>query len=95
MPSEGPVARRRTSSAKKRREAYDHDAHKAVPMDPLEGAMTFLYLMQQQAAIDVATGNDPLERWRVAKEQDRELERARRRAWKDASHAAGRSSRRR
>lgn len=40
-------------------------------MDPLEGALTFLYLMQQQAAIDVATGTDPMARWRAAKEYDR------------------------
>ena len=53
-------------------EPYDHDAHKLVPMDPLAGVMTFLALMQQQAAIDVATGTDPRERWRIAKEYDRQ-----------------------
>jgi hypothetical protein len=41
-------------------ERFDHDAHKAELMDPLAGAMTFLYLMQQQASIDLATGTDPV-----------------------------------
>lgn len=58
-------------------ERYDHDAHKAQLMDPVEGAVTFLTLMKLQAAIDVATGTDPVERWRVAKEYDRR-ERAKR-----------------
>ena len=93
MQMEEPVARRRSKSTPQR-ETYDHDAHKAEPMEPLEGAMTFLYLMQQQAAIDVSAGNDPRARWWIAKEYDLEQERARRRAWKDANRAAGRSSRR-
>ncbi len=62
------MAPRRRPSSKQR---YDHDAHKAQLMDPLEGALTFLYLMQQQAAIDLATGTDPFVRWRAAKEYDR------------------------
>lgn len=47
---------RRSRPRKKKR--LDHDAHKQAPMDPLEGAMTFLYLMQQQAAIDLVTGTN-------------------------------------
>jgi hypothetical protein len=54
---------------------FDHDAHKTELMEPLAGAMTFLYLMQQQAAIDLSTGTDPVERWRAAKAFDLGAER--------------------
>lgn len=69
------MSTRKPKARPKRREKtpdrYDHDAHKAQLMDPLEGALTVLHLMQLQAAIDVATGTDPRERWRIAKEYDR------------------------
>jgi hypothetical protein len=61
------------------RERFDHDAHKAELMEPLDGAMTFLYLMQQQAAIDLSSGTDPVVRWRAAKAFDLDLEREQRR----------------
>ncbi len=61
------------------RESFDQDAHKAELMEPLAGAMTFLYLMQQQASIDLSSGADPVERWRAAKAFDLDMERERRR----------------
>ena len=59
---------------------FDQDAHKAETLEPLAGAMTFLYLMQQQAAIDLSVGADPVERWRAAKAFDLAVESERLRA---------------
>ncbi|MBX3469966.1 MAG: hypothetical protein KF878_24075 [Planctomycetes bacterium] len=65
------TTRRRSQRSPRAGEAYDHDAHKQEPMEPAAGAMTFLALMCQQAAIDAAMGNDPRERWERAKAVDR------------------------
>ncbi|MCW8139896.1 MAG: hypothetical protein KIT58_13445 [Planctomycetota bacterium] len=66
------TTRRRSQRSPHARGSYDHDAHKREPMEPAAGAMTFLALMCQQAAIDAAMGNDPRERWERAKAVDRE-----------------------
>jgi hypothetical protein len=47
------------------------ERHKLVPLPPLEAIATFMTLMQIQAAVDLAMGRDPLERWRRAKAEDR------------------------